>query len=102
MLAVLACSNAAAQQAEKQKISFRCALAIDAVITELDRQTDNPVTREALDRIDEDRGEFVCLQKDETTIFVRLQSPDLGVTEGKLTFSVDARTYRVLKTFFGP
>jgi hypothetical protein len=98
----LAGTGALAQQAEPEIISFRCALALDAVVAELDTQAENPVTQQALDRIDEDRGEFVCVRADETTIVVRLQSPDMAPTEGKLVFTVDARTYRVLKTYFGP
>jgi hypothetical protein len=91
-----------AQQAEAEVISFRCALALDAVVAELDTQAENRVTQQALDRIDEDSGEFVCVRADEKTIVVRLQSPDMAPTEGKLIFTVDARTYRVLKTYFGP
>ena len=92
----------AAQQGEPVIVSFRCVLALDAVLAELDRQSENLVIKEALERIDEDRGEFVCVHVDAKTIVVRLQSPDLAVTEGKLVFTVDPVTYRILKTYFGP
>lgn len=94
--------SAAAQEGQSETVSFRCVLAFDAVLAELDRQAENPVTQEALERIDEDRGEFVCVRADAKTIVVRLQSPDLAPTEGRLLFTVDPRTYRVLKTYFGP
>ena len=92
----------AAQEGKPETVSFRCVLALDAVLAELDRQAGNPVTQEALERIDEDSGEFVCLRADAKTIVVRLQSPDLETTEGRLRFTVDLGTYRVLKTYFGP
>lgn len=95
-----ACFAAQAQEAEV--ISFRCTLALDAVIAELDTQASNPVTQQALERIDEDSGEFVCIRADEKTIFVRLQAPGMVATESKLVFTVDARTYEVLKTYYGP
>ena len=98
----LACPGPYAQEAEPEVISFRCALALDAVVAELDTQAENRITQQALDRIDEDSGEFVCVRADAATIVVRLQSPDMAPTEGKLVFTVDARTYRVLKTYFGP
>ena len=99
---VLAPGNGAAQQPDAEVVSFRCVLALDAVLAELDRQADNPVIEQALARIDEDRGEFVCARADAATIVVRLQSPDLAPAEGKLVFTVDPATYRVMKTYFGP
>lgn len=83
-------------------VSFRCALAIDAVISELDSQAKNPVTQQALERVDEDSGEFVCVLADADTILVRLQAPDMLSVESKLVFTIDARTYKVLKTTYGP
>ena len=92
----------AAQESEPEIVSFRCVLAFDAVLAELDRQAENPVTQQALERIDEERGEFVCVRARDETIVVRLQSPDLAPTEGRLIFTVDPATYRVMKTYFGP
>lgn len=83
-------------------VSFRCALAIDAVIAELDNQATNPVTQQALERVDEDSGEFVCVRADAKILLVRLQAPDMLSTESKLVFTIDARTYKVLKTTYGP
>lgn len=91
-----------AQESEPEIVSFRCVLAFDAVLAELDRQAENPVTQQALERIDEDRGEFVCARASDETIVVRLQTPDMSPTEGRLRFTVDPATYRVLKTYFGP
>ena len=101
-IALVLAGPGAAQQGEAEIVSFRCVLALDAVLAELDRQAENVVIKEALERIDEERGEFVCGLADAETIVVRLQSPDLAVTEGKLVFTVDPVTYRVLKTYFGP
>ena len=83
-------------------ISFRCALAIDAVLSELDKQAKNPVTQKALERANEDTGEFVCVRADADTILVRLQAPNMLPEEGKLVFTIDARTYKVTKTTYGP
>ena len=102
LLLGFACCGASAQQSEGEVVSFRCALALDAVISELDKQAGNPVTQQALERSGEDNGEFVCIRADPKTIFVRLQSPDMGPTDSRLVFSIDARTYEVLKTYFGP
>jgi len=102
LLLGFACWGARAQQPDEEVVSFRCTMALDAVISALDSQAGNPVTQQALDRIDEDSGEFVCIRVDAKTIAVRLQTPDMSPTEGKLVFTVDARTYEVLKTYFGP
>ncbi len=85
----------------EEVVSFRCSLAIDAVIAEMDKQAGNPVTQEALSQINEKNGEFVCIQTDDSKMFVRLQSKQMGPTDNKLVFSIDARTYTVLKTFYG-
>jgi len=98
----LACGILPARLAAADVVSFRCALALDAVIAELDSQAQNPVTQQALERIDEDSGEFICILADAKTIFVRLQAPDMVSTDSKLVFTVDARTYEVLKTYYGP
>ena len=82
-------------------VSFRCGLAIDAVIAEMDKQAGNLVTQEALSAINEKNGEFVCIQKDDSKMFVRLQSKQMKATDNRLVFTIDVRTYRVLKTFYG-
>jgi hypothetical protein len=102
LLAGLAWSAAIAQQAPSEVVSFRCGLALDAVIAELDKQAENPVTQQALERLGEDQGEFVCVRTDDRTIVVYLLARDRSVLEGKLVFTVDARTYEVLKTYYGP
>ena len=102
LLAGLACNTAIAQQAPSEVVSFRCGLALDAVIAELDKQADNPVTQDALERMGEDRGEFVCVRTDDRTIVVYLLARDRSALDGKLVFTVDARTYQVLQTHYGP
>ncbi len=82
-------------------ISFGCGLAIDATIAEMDKQSNNPVTREALSKIDENNGQFVCLPAGGSIIYVRLQSVDMTVQDNKLLFTIDTRSYRVVKTQYG-
>lgn len=82
-------------------VSFRCGLAIDAVIAEMDKQAGNLVTQEALSAVNEQNGEFVCIEADDSKMFVRLQSKEMKATDNRLVFTIDVRTYRVLKTFYG-
>lgn len=85
----------------EEVISFRCGLAIDAVIAEMDKQAGNLVTQEALSKIDDENGEFVCVQTEESKLIVHLQSKQMSATESRLIFTVDPQTYRVLKTYYG-
>jgi hypothetical protein len=88
------------QKPEQETVSFKCGLAIDAVFAELDTQTENPVTQEAMGRIDENNGEFICLAADANSIFVAIQPRDINATENRLLFTVDTRSYRVVKTIY--
>jgi hypothetical protein len=85
----------------EEVVSFRCSLAIDAVFAEMDKQAENLVTQEALSQINEKNGEFVCIQTDDSKMFVRLQSKEMKATDNRLVFTIDVKTYRVLKTFYG-
>jgi hypothetical protein len=85
----------------EEVVSFRCSLAIDAVIAEMDKQAENLVTQEALSQVNEKNGEFVCIQTDDSKMFVRLQSKEMKATDNRLVFTIDVKTYRVLKTFYG-
>lgn len=85
----------------EEVVSFRCSLAIDAVFAEMDKQAENLVTQEALSQINEKNGEFVCIQTDDSKMFVRLQSKEMKATDNMLVFTIDVNTYRVLKTFYG-
>lgn len=100
ILAIAASSLLAAESVE-EVVSFRCGLAIDAVIAEMDKQSGNPVTQEALSKIDDKNGEFVCIQTEESKLLVRLQYKGMLATDNRLLFTVDPRTYRVLKTYYG-
>ncbi len=88
-------------ESSEEVVSFRCSLAIDAVIAEMDKQAENLVTQEALSQINEKNGEFVCIQTDDSKMFVRLQSKEMKATDNRLVFTIDVNTYRVLKTFYG-
>ena len=83
-------------------VSFRCGLAIDAIFAELDRQSENPVTQEAMSRIDENSGQFACIKGKDSKIYVRLQSTDMVASDNKLVFTIDTRSYTVIKTLYGP
>ena len=83
-------------------VSFRCSLAINATFAELDEQADNPVTQEAINKIDENTAQLACIKGPDSKIYIRLQWPDMLPTENKLVFTIDTRSYRVIKTQFGP
>jgi hypothetical protein len=82
-------------------VSFKCALAIGAVFKELETLSENLVTKEAIDKINDRNGEFVCIYINPREIQVRLQSTDLTDADNRLVFALDAATYVVLKTYFG-
>ena len=88
-------------QPPEEVVSFRCALAIDAVLAELDKSTQNLVIQQALSTIDDVNGQLVCISLDDREIQVRLQSTDMHPNDNRLVFSLDARTYVVKKTFYG-
>ena len=73
-----------AATATAQVISLKCSYAIAAVIGEMGTQTDNKVMREALSLIDENNGEFVCLQSGDGKIYVRVQSTEMTANAGRL------------------
>jgi hypothetical protein len=85
----------------EELVTFRCALAIDAVLKELENLSENLVAREAINKIDDVNGEFVCIYINPKEIQVRLQSTDLTDADNRLVFALDASTYVVLKTYFG-
>ena len=99
-LTALLFTPAHAQDAE-EVVSFRCALAIDAVLSELDNSAENLVIQQALSTIDDVNGQLVCISIDDREIQVRLQSTDMHPNDNRLVFSLDARTYVVKKTFYG-
>ena len=100
-LLALALPNPAAAAPPEELVSFKCALAIGAVFKELEKLSENLVTKEAIGDIDDQNGEFVCIYINPKEIQVRLQSTDLTAADNRLVFSLDAATYVVLKTYFG-
>ena len=98
---LLSALNSVTAQESEEVVSMRCGLAIDAVFAELDKQAENPVTQQALDSIDDDNGQFICLQADDSKIYVRLQSKQMTAIDNKLLFTVNAKTYRVTRTQYG-
>ena len=97
----LATPNLVVAATTEEVVSFKCSLAIDAVIAEMDKQASNPVTQEALSKINDNNGEFVCIQTDESKMYVRLQSKEMTAADNRLMFTIDAQTYSVLKTYYG-
>jgi hypothetical protein len=97
----LALPNQVAAEPREKVVSFSCALAIQAVFAELEKLMENPVTKEAVGKIDDQNGEFVCIEISDSEIQVRLQSTDLTSADNRLVFKLDAVTYVVLKTYFG-
>jgi len=85
----------------EELVSFSCALAIDATLAKLDEQSTNLVIKQALSTIDDVNGQLVCIPMSADEIQVRLQSTDMADSDNRLVFSIDARTYTVLKIFFG-
>ncbi len=101
VLLALAPLNPAAAAPPDEVVSFKCALAIGAVFAELEKLSENPLTKEAIGNIDDQNGEFVCISINPKEIQVRLQSTDLSAADNRLVFSLDAATYVILKTYFG-
>ena len=94
------CNPLGAESAE-ELVSFRCAKAIDAVLAELDLNSENLVIQQALQQIDDVNGQLVCIPISADEIQVRLQSTEMSVNDSRLVFSLDTRTYNVRKTFYG-
>ena len=101
LLAGLLCTNPVATLRAEELVSFRCALAIDAVFAEMDKQAQNLVMQQALSSIDDVNGQLVCIQMDADEIQVRLQSTQMADNDNRLVFSLDAKTYSVRKVFYG-
>jgi len=100
-LLALAAPNSAVAAPPEELVSFKCALAIGAVFKELEKLSENPVSKEAIGNIDDQNGQFVCIYINPREIQVRLQSTDLTAADNRLVFSLDAATYVVRKTYFG-
>ena len=103
LLAMLVLTQAQPVAAEPREelVSFSCALAIGAAFKELDKLSENLVTREAISEIDDRNGQFVCIHVNPREIQVRLQSTEMTGADNRLVFAVDASTYVVRKTYFG-
>ena len=94
-------SNLRAAELEEEVVSFSCALAIDAALAELDEDAHNLVIQHALSTINEENGQLVCIVMSASEIQVRLQSTDMKASDNRLVISINSRTYKVRKTFYG-
>jgi len=83
-----------------QVVSLKCGYAIATVIGEMGTQTTNKVMQEALSLIDENSGEFVCLQPDDEKIYVRLQSTEMTTNDYKLLFTINTLSYEIERTIY--
>jgi hypothetical protein len=101
LLSGLLYGNLSLAESAEELVSFKCARAIDAALTQLDEQAENLVIKDVLSKIDDSNGQLVCIPMSAKEIQVRLQSTDMGYSDNRLVFSIDAKTYTVLKTFYG-
>jgi len=101
LLAALSVPALATADDGEELVSFHCALAIDAVLAELDENSTNLVIKQALETIDDRNGQLVCIPINADEIQVRLQSTDMIASDNRLVISLDARTYAVKKIFYG-
>jgi hypothetical protein len=101
LLSGLLFGNLSIAESAEELVSFKCARAIDAVLAELDEQVENLVIKDVLSKIDDSNGQLVCIPMSAKEIQVRVQSTDTGYSDNRLVFSIDAKTYTVLKTFYG-
>ena len=93
--------NLRAAQFEEEVVSFSCALAIDAALAELDKDAHNLIIQHALSTINDKNGQLVCIVMSANEIQVRLQSTDMKVTDNRLVLSINSKTYKVQKKFYG-
>lgn len=93
--------NLRAAELEEEVVSFSCALAIDAALAELDKDAHNLVIQHALSTINEENGQLVCIVMSANEIQVRLQSTDMKFSDNRLVLSINSKTYKVEKTFYG-
>ena len=84
-----------------QIVSLKCGYAIAAVIGEMGTQTSNKVMQEALSLIDENNGEFACLQPADGKIYVGLQSTEMSINDNRLLFTINPLSYEIEKTIYG-
>ncbi len=104
LLSALLFGNLSIAESAEELVSFKCARAIEAALAkldELDQQAENLVIKDVLSKIDDSNGQLVCIPMSANEIQVRLQSTDMGYSDNRLVFSIDAKTYTVLKTFYG-
>jgi hypothetical protein len=104
LLSGLLFGNLSIAESAEELVSFKCARAIEAALAELDEldeQAGNLVIKDVLSKIDDSNGQLVCIPMSAKEIQVRLQSTDMGYSDNRLVFSIDAKTYTVLKTFYG-
>jgi hypothetical protein len=71
------------------------------VLAELDSNSNNLVIQQALQHIDDVNGQLVCIPMSADEIQVRMQSTEMTGNDNRLVFSLDAKTYKVRKTFYG-
>lgn len=84
-----------------QIISLNCGYAIAAVIGEIATQTSSQVMQDALSLIDENNGQFVCLQPADGKIYIRLQTTEMTTNDNKLVFTVNPLSYEIERTIYG-
>ena len=85
----------------EQVISLKCSYAIAAVIGEMGTETTNMIMQDALSKIDENSGEFLCRDAGNGKIYVRLQSKEMSDSDNKLVFTINTLNYEIERTIYG-
>ena len=101
LLPLVLLGNLRAAELDEEVVSFSCALAIDAALAELDEDAHNLVIQQALSTINDKNGQLVCIVMSANEIQVRLQSTDMKASDNRLVLSINAKTYKVMKKFYG-
>ena len=82
-------------------VSLKCGYAIGAAVKKMEQQVNNIMIQEALNKVDENNDEFICVKPDDKRIYIRLQSKEMSAKDSKLLFTIDAHSYEVMKTHYG-
>jgi hypothetical protein len=101
LLPLVLLGNLRAAELDEEVVSFSCALAIDAALAELDEDAHNLIIQHALSTINEENGQLVCIVMSANEIQVRLQSTDMKASDNRLVISINSKTYKARKIFYG-
>ena len=84
----------------EQIISLKCSYAIAAVIGKMGTETTNLIMQDALSKINENNGEFLCRDPGKGKIYIRLQSTEMSDSDNKLVFTINTLNYEIERTIY--